>query len=43
MRKIVFSFDLGSAFVRLYTLLLETQTKKLLATQSTHTIGIIWL
>ena len=43
VRKIVFSFDLGSAFVRLYTLLFETQTKKLLATQSTHTIGIIWL
>ena len=32
MRKIVFSFDFGSAFVRLYTLLFETQTKKLLAT-----------
>ena len=28
MRKIVFSFDFGSAFVRLYTLLFETQTKK---------------
>ena len=43
VRKIVFSFDFGSAFVRLYTLLFETQTKKLLATQSIHTIGIIWL
>ena len=28
VRKIVFSFDFGSAFVRLYTLLFETQTKK---------------
>ena len=27
VRKIVFSFDFGSAFVRLYTLLFETQTK----------------
>ena len=40
---IVFSFDFGSAFVRLYTLLFETQTKKMPATQCIHTLGIIWL
>ena len=39
----VFSFDFGSAFVRLYTLLFETQTKKVPAAQSIHTLVIIWL